>query len=135
MKYTTYKSKHERQGIPSFMDNGKKRFVSFERHTLLVGEDDKALKDVLDSMMEREKELSLPRTIFTPEEFTEFSNPDMAFLEHKEKGKIPLKTVYKMIDYALENGFKEEKDVPVIPKKVKVEQGTKFTSNQIKENQ
>lgn len=129
MKYTTYKSKYERQGIPAFVDKGKKRFVSFERHTLLVPEDDTVLKEQLDGIMAREKEFNLPRTIFTPEEFTELTHPDMAYLEHKD-GQIPLKTVYKMIDFAIEKGF-EEKTIKT--NKVKVEQGTKFTKDIEKE--
>lgn len=136
MNYITFKSRYERQGIPVFLDNGKKRFEAFDRHTLLVAEDDIALKEVIEGIMKRETEYKLQRTIFTPEEYTEFANPEMAFLEHKTKGKIPLKTVYEMIDFAFEKGFgkiEPPKD-EIKVNKVKVEQGTKFTGHQEKEN-
>lgn len=133
MNYTTFKSRHERQGIPAFKDaEGKKRFMSFERHTILVPEDDTQLKEVLEGIMEREKKYKLQRTIFTPEEFLELTNPDMAYLEHKTKGKIPMKQVYQMIDFAYEKGFTDPDKIET--RKSKVEQGTKFTTNQEKEH-
>ena len=132
MNYTTFKSRHERQGIPAFKDaEGKKRFMSFERHTILVPEDDTQLKEVLEGIMEREKKYKLQRTIFTPEEFLELTNPDMAYLETK-KGKIPMKQVYQMIDFAYEKGFTAPDKIET--RKSKVEQGTKFTTNQEKEH-
>lgn len=133
MNYTTFKSRHERQGIPAFKDaEGKKRFMSFERHTILVPEDDTQLRDVIEGIIEREKKYKLQRTIFTPEEFLSLTNPDMAYLEHKTKGKIPMKQVYQMIDFAYEKGFADPDKIEV--KKAKIEQGTKFTTNQEKEH-
>lgn len=131
MEYTTYKSRYKRQGVLPFSDEGHQRYEMFENHTLLVKNTDRALISHLDNCIKKEKENGGQRTVFTPEEFVEIMTPENAYFEHKTQGRIPHKVLVKMIDFALENGFKNEDDLIEV-KAVKVEQGTTTSATSIK---
>lgn len=131
MEYTTYKSRYLRQGVLPFQDGEHKRFETFENHTLLVKNNDTLLLEHLENFMKREIENGGQRTVFTPEEFVEIMTPENAYFEHKTHGKIPYRTLTKMVDFALENGFKNQDDIIVV-KTDKIEQGTTTSVTGIK---
>lgn len=125
MNYRTYKSKHFRQGVAGFKGkDGKTRFETFEKHTLLVPEDDIELINELERVMAKEKELNLPRTIFTPLEFAELMTPENAYFEHTTRGKIPFREIERIIDFAYSAGYQGKEYIPT-PKKNEITEGTK----------
>jgi hypothetical protein len=133
MKYTTYKSKSKRYGLPALQGEKGTRHITFENHTLLVPDYDTELIEYVEGIIKREIEIGTGRNIYTPEEFAEIITPENAYFEHKTQGKIPTKRVSKMIDFALEHGYKDEEEIIEV-KKVGIEQGTTTTGTQIKNN-
>ena len=131
MNYITYKSRYLTQVVQTFNDNGlKRRGDMFKNHSILVDDTDKALINTLEETMRKEKEKGVQRTVFTPEEFVEIMTPENAYFEHKTQGKIPFKRLSKMIDFALENGFKDEEQLIEVKGK-KVEHGTTTSATQL----